>query len=75
VKLGHVDICVGDFWETTERRQLAPMTASMAIDIFQLVSRSTEEGKSTIDFFASIFMPFDNNVWGLCVPLSPLIVL
>jgi hypothetical protein len=65
VYLDNVDLCVGDFWQTTERRQLVPMTTSMAIDVFRLVARSTEEGATLSDFFASIFMPFDNNVWGL----------
>jgi hypothetical protein len=39
VALDNVDMCVGDFWETSERRQLAPMTISIAIDLFSLVSK------------------------------------
>lgn len=32
VKVGKVDLCVGDFWEMPERRRLAPFTSSVALD-------------------------------------------
>jgi len=70
VLLDNVDLCVGDFWETAERRQLAPMTSSIAIDVFSLVSKSRVRPQTSGEFFAVIFMPFDNNVWALTVAVS-----
>ena len=60
VALGNVDLCVGDFWETAERRQLAPMSASLDVDIFSLVAKSAAVPKNTAYFFSAIFMPFDD---------------
>ncbi len=65
--LGNVDLCVGDFWETTERRQLAPMSSSLDIDIFSLVAVSATVPRATAFFFSAIFMPFDEQVWIMCV--------
>ena len=65
VVLGKVDLCVGDFWETTERRQLSTMTASLDIDVFSLVANSDTLPKTVEYFFAAIFLPFDNYVWML----------
>jgi hypothetical protein len=67
IKLGNVDLCVGDFWETAERRQLTPMTSSLAFDLFLLISKSKIRPQTLDEFFAAIFMPFDNIVWALCV--------
>ncbi len=36
VKFRHVDLCVGDFWETPERRNLVPFTAPIDSDFFTL---------------------------------------
>ena len=32
------DICVGDFWETQERRAIADFTTGIAVDKFMLVT-------------------------------------
>jgi hypothetical protein len=32
------DLCVGDFWETQERRSIATFTTAIAVDKFQLVT-------------------------------------
>jgi hypothetical protein len=63
VALGNVDLCVGDFWETAERRQLTTMTVSLDMDVFSLVSSSDTQAKAREFFFSAIFMPFDSNVW------------
>ena len=61
--LGHVDLCVGDFWVTPERRNISTMTAMIAMDTFVLVSKSTIATTSTSQFFGAIFMPFEPTVW------------
>ena len=63
--LGTVDLCVGDFWETSERRRIAPMTASIDIDVFSLVSKSNAKPQTLAHFFGAIFLPFDGTVWVL----------
>ena len=38
IRLDNVDVCVGAFWETPERRRLAPFTSQMFADHMRLVS-------------------------------------
>jgi hypothetical protein len=33
-----VDICIGDFWETTERRKLSSFTSALMQDTFRLIT-------------------------------------
>jgi hypothetical protein len=67
VRLGKVDLCVGDFWETPQRRNLAPFTAPIDSDFFTLyttVNASAERNKPfDPQMFLKIFLPFDNSVW------------
>jgi hypothetical protein len=71
VKFGNVDLCVGDFWETPERRNLAPFTAPIDSDFFTLYTTLNESAKANPPFdpqmFLNIFLPFDNSVWLLLV--------
>jgi len=66
VKFGNVDLCVGDFWETPERRNLTTFTTPIDSDTFTLYT--TRNPKAIVaDFdpamFMAIFLPFDNAVW------------
>ena len=38
VKLEQVDLCVGDFWETAQRRALAPFTSAVDLDSMKLIT-------------------------------------
>ena len=67
-----MDLCVGDFWETPERRQLAPMSASLDVDVLSLVAASTVQPLGPAYFYGAIFMPFQNDVWILCAGPAPL---
>ena len=69
VHFGNVDLCVGDFWETPERRNLSTFTAAIDSDAFTLFT-TLNTGATippfTQDQFLLIFSPFDNSVWLLC---------
>jgi hypothetical protein len=70
VKFGKVDLCVGDFWETPERRNLTPFTAPIDSDFFTLyttLNASAVKPPFDPQMFLSIFKPFDNSVWLLLV--------
>mmetsp|Transcript_7423 Transcript_7423/g.17958 ORF Transcript_7423/g.17958 Transcript_7423/m.17958 type:complete len:715 (+) Transcript_7423:3-2147(+) len=64
VRVGHVDLCVGDFWETEPRREIAAFTSAMDSDMLKLGTLSVGLDD---DFKASnllkIFDPFDSYVW------------
>ena len=42
VKLQQVDLCLGEFWETDERRSITPFTSSIDMDTMLLVSMGRE---------------------------------
>eukprot|EP00286_Rhodomonas_abbreviata_P029116 CAMPEP_0181293060 /NCGR_PEP_ID=MMETSP1101-20121128/2857_1 /TAXON_ID=46948 /ORGANISM="Rhodomonas abbreviata, Strain Caron Lab Isolate" /LENGTH=649 /DNA_ID=CAMNT_0023397609 /DNA_START=114 /DNA_END=2063 /DNA_ORIENTATION=- len=65
-----VDLCVGDFWETNERRAIAPFSSSFDLDTMRLLTMPAVEGGD--DGFdpmklLDIFKPFNNAVWGIVV--------
>lgn len=74
VNRGMVDICIGDFWETNERRGIAPFSSSFDLDTMRLLTMpvggpgggaSSFEAKQLLD----IFRPFATGVWGLMVAM------
>jgi hypothetical protein len=69
VKFGNVDLCVGDFWETPERRNLTAFTAAIDSDSFTLYTTMNQSAilpAFNPRMFMAIFAPFDNSVWLLC---------
>ena len=69
VKFGNADLCVGDFWETPERRNLTAFTAAIDSDAFVLyttLNQSATLPPFNPNMFLAIFAPFDNSVWLLC---------
>eukprot|EP00291_Cryptomonas_curvata_P018852 CAMPEP_0172168344 /NCGR_PEP_ID=MMETSP1050-20130122/10082_1 /TAXON_ID=233186 /ORGANISM="Cryptomonas curvata, Strain CCAP979/52" /LENGTH=445 /DNA_ID=CAMNT_0012839249 /DNA_START=284 /DNA_END=1621 /DNA_ORIENTATION=+ len=77
VQLGHADMCIGDFWETYERRSIATFTTAMLVDKFTIVTipdpdSNTEVGiprTFPVQSFFKIFEPFDAEVWALTVTM------
>jgi hypothetical protein len=70
VKYGNVDLCIGDFWSTPERRNLSSFTTAIDSDSFNLFTTlNTSAIPPPFDpqQFLAIFAPFDNSVWTLCV--------
>jgi len=63
VRLGNVDLCVGDFWETEERRGIAPFASAMDSDVLKLGTLSL--GSSEAIRLDSIFDPFTPDVWAV----------
>uniref|UniRef100_A0A7S0W1Q3 Ionotropic glutamate receptor C-terminal domain-containing protein n=1 Tax=Hemiselmis tepida TaxID=464990 RepID=A0A7S0W1Q3_9CRYP len=63
VRLGNVDLCSGDFWETEERRGIAPFASAMDSDVLKLGTLSL--GASTAIRLDSIFDPFTPDVWAV----------
>ena len=49
------DLCVGDFWETKERRAAADFTTVIGVDRFLLVSMAEREDTSAVLQFLSSF--------------------
>ena len=65
VKLGEVDLCVGDFWETPERRNLTAFTTQIDSDTFSLYTTPSPSLHPQFEDsnFLDIFVPFDSAVW------------
>lgn len=73
IRLDNVDICVGDFWETSERRKLVPFSSQMLGDTMKIVSvprgfKASEMGSEgeTIDWaimYRTALQPFSNETW------------
>lgn len=57
VALNRTDICIGDFWSTSERRLIAPFTSEVYQDLFYLVSHASEE-ETILEMMTSPFQPF-----------------
>ncbi len=51
------DICVGDFWETQERRGIAAFTTALAVDKFFLVTSSVTNTQPPMRVFPTAFDP------------------
>ena len=63
IKQGEADICVSDFWETTERRNLASFSSAIAEDYVQLVTKpSVRDGFSWPQAWM-VFAPFSASSW------------
>eukprot|EP00291_Cryptomonas_curvata_P029309 CAMPEP_0172208410 /NCGR_PEP_ID=MMETSP1050-20130122/34448_1 /TAXON_ID=233186 /ORGANISM="Cryptomonas curvata, Strain CCAP979/52" /LENGTH=649 /DNA_ID=CAMNT_0012887981 /DNA_START=237 /DNA_END=2183 /DNA_ORIENTATION=- len=74
--LDHVDICLGAFWETPQRRSLVSFTTAMLVDQMKLmtipdprVASSSKGYPSSFPFnrLSNIFQPFDLSVWALTI--------
>lgn len=65
VYLGNVDLCVGDFWETDERRRIAMFTSALDSDYFKLGTMPTGPVDSLN--ILGIFKPFHADLWILNV--------
>ena len=65
VRSGEVDLCVGDFWETPDRRNLTGFTASLDPDTFSLYTMPSPnlQPKFQTTNLLGIFAPFDGAVW------------
>lgn len=74
IRLGYVDICVSDFWETSQRRKLTPFTSSMLIDNMKLLTMPKgKKGMDTIAgnpalLYSAILAPYKMEVW-YCIVL------
>jgi len=72
VNRGMVDLCVGDFWETNERRGIAPFSSNFDLDTMRILTTPLPgAGGASSSFEASqildIFKPFATGVWALMV--------
>jgi len=66
VQLGNVDICVGDFWETAERRAITPFTSSIDNDLIRVIVKKGESASffSLEGGLVKWTEPLSNGVWG-----------
>ena len=65
VYLGNVDLCVGDFWETDERRRTSMFTSALDSDFFKLGTMPSGPVDSLN--ILGIFKPFHADLWTLNV--------
>ena len=66
VAIGNVDLCVGNFWITTERRLLGAMTHSVTSDDFYLVTlrrKAQSQYELVVDGAGKLFTPLEGNLW------------
>eukprot|EP00286_Rhodomonas_abbreviata_P023536 CAMPEP_0181311544 /NCGR_PEP_ID=MMETSP1101-20121128/13196_1 /TAXON_ID=46948 /ORGANISM="Rhodomonas abbreviata, Strain Caron Lab Isolate" /LENGTH=668 /DNA_ID=CAMNT_0023418287 /DNA_START=84 /DNA_END=2090 /DNA_ORIENTATION=- len=69
VRLGMADICVGDFWETNERRMVAPFTSSFDLDTMRLVTMPGGSSGFDPKNLLGIFKPLQPTVWAVTVAM------
>lgn len=64
VSLGHLDLCIGDFWDTPERRK-KKVTFSNTVysEAFYLYTRFVEEEKSLSERLTEPLRPFKLSLW------------
>ena len=60
---GHLDLCVGNFWETTMRRQVAQFSTTIFSDVFYMVVPLPREDNSVGAQMTKLFEPFTQNLW------------
>lgn len=73
IRLDNVDVCVGDFWETEQRRKLVPFSSQMLGDSMNIVSvprgfkaSSTSSEGQQVDWsilYRNVLQPFSNEAW------------
>jgi len=62
VALNGTDLCIGNFWSTSQRLLMAPFTTEVYQDTFYLVAFTTEEA-GILGTLASPFRPFQPSLW------------
>ena len=62
VALNRTDLCIGDFWRTSDRLLMAPFTDNLFQDLFYLVTPELE-GRTTLEYLMAPFRPFEPIVW------------
>jgi len=69
VGLGRLDICLGDFWVTSERYKMVNFLPPYKNDALFLF-RNSKESDEIVDILQKPFMPFEWSLWGfICVVL------
>lgn len=63
VSMGYLDLCVGSFWETSERQAMVAMGNMIFVDNMVLVSLSVAEVDSFWELAARVFKPFSWQLW------------
>jgi len=64
ILLGSVDVCLGDFWETEERRNLVAFTTPLDVNSMKLITTAVESSDFGPNRLFDIFLPFTATVWG-----------
>ena len=68
IALGETDLCIGNFWATTERRKISSFTPLMYDDNFRLVVPMSKEKSYTL-MMLTPFAPFSWAAWQLILAL------
>lgn len=60
---GLLDLCVSNFWETSERRKIASFTSTIFNDFFKVVVPLPKIDKSIQVEMGKLFQPFTTGLW------------
>jgi len=74
VALKRFDLCVGSFWETSERRLLTSFTPMIVNDVMLLIVKVAGDNPSIPSLLSKVFEPFSFQLWlliaGSCLTLG-----
>jgi len=74
VALKNFDLCVGSFWETSERRLLTSFTPMIVNDVMLLIVKVAGDNPSIPSLLSKVFEPFSFQLWlliaGSCLTLG-----
>ena len=65
VAVGNADMCLGDFWVTPQRLNLANFLTPFDNDNFYLVAPRASGDEPLGDILMKPFLPFSNMLWGV----------
>jgi len=63
VAVGNADMCIGDFWITPQRMNLANFLTPFGNDNFYLIAPSGVEDESILTTLQKPFLPFSDDLW------------
>ena len=73
VGLGILDMCVGDFWETMERRERVQFTTAIYNELFYMRVPKPRNDDSFLAAIQKLFQPFTPSLW-LTIVLAIIVV-
>jgi len=73
VNRGVLDVCVGNFWETTFRRSMVSFTTPLLTEKYYLMVPKPQAKNGVLTKLSLIFEPFTTSLWGVIVIVTFLV--